>query len=198
MKFRFDGAGFLCYYGCMEKIILGNEEIEYKLRRSKRAKKLRVAIYCDASVIVTMPTRANIGVVEKFLAEKADWLLDKIAFFREKTDFVTGNQREDFLRHRVDALILAEERLAYFNRIFNFTINKVNIRNQKTRWGSCSRKGNINLSYKIVLLPTYLSDYIIVHELCHLGEFNHSANFWKLVERVMPDYMERRKELKRN
>lgn len=182
----------------MEKINIGNQEVEYKLRRSKRAKKMRVAIYCDASVVVTLPTRASIGVVEKFLLEKADWLLEKINFFKGRTDFVVGDGREDFLRHRVDALILAEDRLAHFNQIYNFKFNKINIRNQKTRWGSCSRKGNLNLSYKIVHLPERLADYIIVHELCHLGEFNHSDRFWKLVERAIPDYTERRRELKKN
>ena len=86
--------------------------------------------------------------------------------------------------------------MGYFNGVYKFKFNKVNIRNQKTRWGSCSAKGNINFNYKIALLPERLADYIIVHELCHLGEFNHSRKFWDLVVEAIPDHREIRSELK--
>ena len=76
--------------------------------------------------------------------------------------------------------------------------NKINIKNQKTRWGSCSKKGNLNFNYKIALLPQHLADYIIVHELCHLGEFNHSRSFWNLVAKVFPEYLGIRNELRRS
>ena len=99
---------------------------------------------------------------------------------------------------RSKALELAQERVAHFNKAFNFRFNNINIKNQKTRWGSCSRKGNLNFNYKIALLPQRLSDYIIVHELCHLGQFNHSQKFWNLVARAMPDYLDIRKELREN
>ncbi|MBR5711992.1 MAG: M48 family metallopeptidase [Lachnospiraceae bacterium] len=76
------------------------------------------------------------------------------------------------------------------------TFNTLNIKETKTRWGSCSALGNINLHWKLILVPTRLSDYILVHELCHRLELNHSNAFWSLVERVLPDYKERRKELR--
>lgn len=70
------------------------------------------------------------------------------------------------------------------------------IRNQKSRWGSCSTKGNLNFNYKLAIIPSHLADYVIVHELCHLGEFNHSQKFWDLVAKTMPGYKEMRNELK--
>lgn len=92
---------------------------------------------------------------------------------------------------------LAHERLGYFNRHYKFKIGKVAIRNQKSRWGSCSTKGNLNFNYKISLIPQYLSDYVIVHELCHLGQFNHSQKFWDLVAETLPDWPKLRAELKK-
>ncbi len=68
--------------------------------------------------------------------------------------------------------------------------------NQRTKWGSCSKKGNLNFNYKIALMPEKIADYIVVHELCHLKEFNHSRKFWNLVVKIIPDYLEIKKELK--
>ena len=104
-------------------------------------------------------------------------------------------KRKQFLEYKEEARELARRRIEYFNQMYGFKFNTISIRNQKTRWGSCSRKGNLNFNYKIALLPARLSDYIIVHELCHLGEFNHSSKFWNLVAQTIPDYSARRKEL---
>ena len=90
-----------------------------------------------------------------------------------------------------------ENRISYFNKIYNFEINRIAIKNTSTRWGSCSSKRNLNFNYKIIYLKPYLADYLIVHELCHLGELNHSKKFWKLVEKVIPDYVKINKELKK-
>lgn len=103
-----------------------------------------------------------------------------------------------YLENKTKARDIAEGRLEYFNTFYNYKWNKVVIRNQKTRWGSCSRKGNLNFNYKIALLPQKYSDYIIVHELCHLGEFNHSPKFWDLVSQTVPDYREIRRNLRKN
>jgi len=86
--------------------------------------------------------------------------------------------------------------LEYFNTFYNFKWGRVTIRNQKTRWGSCSKKGNLNFNYKIALLKPSQADYIIVHELCHLKEFNHGKNFWSLVAQTIPDYKEVRSSLR--
>jgi len=88
-------------------------------------------------------------------------------------------------------------RLNYFNNFYKFEINRVAIKNTKTRWGSCSSKKNLNFNYKIIYLKPELADYLIVHELCHLGQFNHSKKFWALVSQTLPDYAKINKELKK-
>jgi hypothetical protein len=92
--------------------------------------------------------------------------------------------------------MLIHERLTHWSAFYNLTYNRVAIRDQGTRWGSCSKKGNLNFNYRLAFLKGELLDYVIVHELCHLLEFNHGPDFWNHVERAIPDYRERRAELK--
>lgn len=104
---------------------------------------------------------------------------------------------KEYKLHKERARALVHERLAFFNAHYNFKIGKIAIRNQKSRWGSCSKKGNLNFNYRIVLLPAHLIDYVIVHELSHISEFNHSRNFWNLVAQAAPDWRKHRAELKK-
>ncbi len=109
--------------------------------------------------------------------------------------FWRKRSRRDYEKYKEQARALVHARLLYFNQYYGFKIGQVRIKNQKTRWGSCSKRGNLNFSYRLAILPQHLADYVVLHELCHLGEFNHSINFWNLVARQMPDYAARRKEL---
>lgn len=104
---------------------------------------------------------------------------------------------KEYKLHKERARALMHYRLQFFNTHYNFRIGKVAIRDQKSRWGSCSKKGNLNFNYRIVLLPEHLADYVIVHELCHIAEFNHSKNFFALVAQTVPDWRKRRTELKK-
>lgn len=104
--------------------------------------------------------------------------------------------KSEYLKYKNQAFDLVKNKLEHFNKFYNFKYNKVTVRNQSTRWGSCTKSGNINFNYKLALLPENLVDYVVVHELCHLGEFNHSKNFWDLVARTVPDFKERRQELR--
>ena len=90
-----------------------------------------------------------------------------------------------------------KSRIEHFNKFYNFKFNKIFIKNQKTRWGSCSSLRNLNFNYKIIYLRTDLADYLIVHELCHLGQMNHSKKFKDLVSKTIPNYAKLNKELKR-
>ena len=102
-----------------------------------------------------------------------------------------------YLKYKEKARTLVENRISEFNKFHNYKINRIAIRNQRTRWGSCSKNGNLNFNYKLALIPESLADYVIVHEICHLGEFNHSKNFWQLVEKTIPDYIKRREDLRK-
>ncbi|GIW69904.1 MAG: hypothetical protein KatS3mg101_0651 [Patescibacteria group bacterium] len=84
----------------------------------------------------------------------------------------------------------------HFAALYNVKINRISIRNQKTRWGSCSKSGNLNFNYKLIFLPQELRNYVIIHEICHLLEFNHSKKFWAQVEILVPNYKEVRKVLR--
>ncbi|MFH1638093.1 MAG: SprT family zinc-dependent metalloprotease [Candidatus Woesearchaeota archaeon] len=81
---------------------------------------------------------------------------------------------------------------------FNFEVSKVFLKNHKSKWGSCSSKGNINLSTRLLLAPEDVLEYLIIHELAHLKHLNHSRDFWQLVEKAMPDYRDKEKWLKKN
>lgn len=182
-----------------KQIALQNKKVTYTLRKSRRARRMRLAVYCDGTIVVTTPFDLKETVAEKFIREKTDWLFSKIAFFKQfKGQAIARYSKEDYLKYKGQAHGLALERVEYFNKIYKFKYNKINIKNQKTRWGSCSQKGNLNFNYKIALLPERLSDYIIVHELCHLKEFNHSRKFWSQVEKAIPDYLQIRSELKKS
>ena len=115
---------------------------------------------------------------------------------RRKKSILAGFGRRNYLKYKEPARELVLRRVEYFNNIYNFSYGRISIRNQRSRWGSCSKKGNLNFNYKIVLIPEKLADYIVVHELCHLGEFNHSPNFWALVARTFPDYQKIKQELR--
>jgi len=104
---------------------------------------------------------------------------------------------KDYLKHKENARVLIAEKVERYNDVYGYSVRRISIRNQKTRWASCSEKGNLNFSYKILFLPEMFANYIIVHELCHLQELNHSQRFWDLVVQVFPNYKEIRKELRK-
>jgi len=97
-------------------------------------------------------------------------------------------------RHRAKRLVLV--RLAHFNRLYGFQWERISIRDQRSRWGSCSNRGTLSFNWRIATMPPEVADYVIVHELCHLGAFDHSASFWHLVRRALPDFHARRAALR--
>ncbi|MDB9944485.1 M48 family metallopeptidase [bacterium] len=118
-------------------------------------------------------------------------------FKKRKTKRRKRTPSKHYLEHKELARALVHERLEYWNQLYQFEYNRVSIKNQKTCWGSCSEHGNLNFNYKVIFLPHALMDYIIVHELCHRAELNHSPAFWSHVERAIPEYREHRSHLKR-
>lgn len=90
------------------------------------------------------------------------------------------------------------ERVKYYNHKISKKPGKITIKEQQTRWGSCSSKGNLNFNWKTIMAPSPVLDYIVVHELCHLVHLNHSKDFWNLIASILPDYRERREWLKKN
>lgn len=175
-----------------------NEIPKYTLRKSKRARRARIAVRCDGSVVVTAPLGASRSLVEKLVSEKRKWILSKIDFFKKMDGGEVRNfSRGDYLKHKDRALKIIKERIDFYNENYRLSFNEIRVKDQKTRWGSCSKKGNLNFNYKIMFLPENLRDYIIVHEMCHLKELNHSRKFWALLEKAFPNCLEIRKELRK-
>ncbi|MFA5155160.1 MAG: SprT family zinc-dependent metalloprotease [Patescibacteria group bacterium] len=182
----------------LKQIKLRDRELSYTLKVSRRARRLRLTVYGDGSCSVTQPRWLPRRFVEAFLRAKADWLLTRLDHFQKFPTPLLGGagRRSDYRQKKEAARSLVLSRLENFNRSYGFKYGRVSIRNQATRWGSCSRAGNLNFNYRLIDLPPEAADYIIVHELCHLAEFNHSPRFWQLVAKTVPDYDARRRSLR--
>lgn len=182
-----------------KQIQLNDFDIEYCLRQSRRARNLRLTVNCDASVVVSAPFYFGENRIDEFLRSRADWLIGKIKHFKNLglVRLKLPNTAAHFKDHRAGALQLVKKIIGEQNLVYNFKFNKVSVKNNRSRWGSCSRRGNLNFNYKILFLPVRLVEYIVAHELCHLAAFNHSKKFWELVGRQIPDYRERVKELRK-
>jgi predicted metal-dependent hydrolase len=105
--------------------------------------------------------------------------------------------KNHFYHHKTASAKVIKERVEFFAGLYGVKIKRIAVRNQRTRWGSCSKLGNLNFNYKIIFLPQRHMDYVIVHEICHLIEFNHSNRFWLQVARVFPDFMSLRGQLRK-
>jgi len=110
----------------------------------------------------------------------------------------TKKSKEKYLEHKEEARLVIRKRAWEFSKLLKLQYNKIYIKNQKTCWGSCSSNRNLNFNYKLLFLPENLRDYVIVHELCHLKEMNHSQKYWDLVEAVIPNYKVLIKELRKH
>jgi len=180
-----------------QQITIGDRTIEYVSKVGRRSRNLRLAVYVDGRLVVTRPYWLSAAAARRFVSEKADWLLARLDKLQKSPQsLLASNNRADYLARREEARRLVTARLENFNKVYDFKYQAISIRNQATRWGSCSRKGNLNFNYRLLDLPPRVADYIVVHELCHLKEFNHSANFWALVARTLPDYKELRKRMR--
>lgn len=173
-------------------------QIFYEERRSVRARDLGLTVYPDSRVVVTVPPGTEPDAVSAFVSRYSKWItgqLTELSRFKG-CNFLPGGRR-DYLKHKERARSFVHSRLGMFNSFYGLNYNRVSIKNLKSCWGSCSELNNLNYNYKLIHLPEPLAEYIVVHELCHLAEFNHSKKYWTLVARMIPDHKERRKALRK-
>lgn len=163
--------------------------------RAAKGKSLRLAVRADGALVVSLPPRMSRLEAERFIVEKKAWIerAQSRLSDRERLPNVSGPLR---LAEKRLAQQRIQERLAYFNKDHRFHFRRVVIRDQRSRWGSCSRTGTLSFQYRLIRLPLPLLDYVVVHELCHLEHMNHSASFWSAVGSILPDYVRLRKMLK--
>ncbi len=178
------------------KIILNDELIPYTIRYSNRARYINLVISACGEFIVSLPNNKTFIDAEKFIKNKKAWVLKNIKGFKSKplisVPSYHGRKQELLKKY---ASVFVAEKINSFNEHYKFKFKKVYIKAHKAQWGSCSVKKNLNFNYKIIFLPEDVSEYIIVHELCHLKEMNHSKAFWSLVSKTLPNYHETNKKL---
>ena len=167
----------------------------YQIIRSDR-KTMAIQIMPDGSVVVRCPKRIRVDEVRKFVSSKSTWIEKHLTSRVPRNEEKLTDSELKELRERTR--ILVTERVRYFAPLVGVTYNQIAIRVQRTRWGSCSSKGNLNFNCLLALVPPDVLDYIVVHELCHRKELNHSERFWTEVGKVLPDYKIRKKWLKDN
>ena len=173
-------------------------DIEYHLIRSDR-RSIGIEVDREGKVTVRAPYSCEKKRIERFLLEKKNWIRQKVKLQKENA-MKRQEKREMPEAEKKYYRNLAREvlgaRTGYYARKMGVTYGRISIREQKTRWGSCSSAGNLNFNWKLVLMPPELLDYVVVHELAHRKEMNHSPRFWAIVEKELPDYCNRREKLK--
>lgn len=170
--------------------------ISYRVIRSDR-KTIAIQIGSDGSVVVRCPKAMPENLIRAFLESKRNWIekkLKKQASLPAEPAFTDAEIR--VLAQKARKAI--PERVSYFAKQMGVTYGRITIRNQRSRWGSCSGKGNLNFNCLLMLAPPDVMDYVVVHELCHRKEMNHSPRFWAEVARVLPEYRAAKCWLKEN
>jgi predicted metal-dependent hydrolase len=216
-------------------------DIAYHLRRSGRARRLRIVVRPERVEVVAPPGLAT-AAIESFVREKAGWVARTVERLRRglhpndgrledgahlllrgrpvplrvsvsegarvtvrernglevRAPAMEPSSRERLIERALERFLRGEARKAAESAIGRFgppnglVPRALLIKGQRTLWGSCTARGDINLNWRLVLAPPAVLDYVVAHELCHLRERNHQRPFWRLVERIMPDYAERR------
>ena len=176
-------------------------QMEVTIIRSDR-KTVGIQVNQDLTVTVRAPRRVSRKDIDRILREKEPWIRKHLEKMKERTNQPAEEEiiklTEPEIRELADrAAAYIPGRAAFFSQIAGVNYGRITIRCQKTRWGSCSAKGNLNFNCLLMLTPPDVIDYVVVHELCHRKEMNHSKAFWEEVEKVLPDYRESRQWLKK-
>jgi predicted metal-dependent hydrolase len=157
---------------------------------------IRLAVRSDGEIVVSAAKSVPVFIIERFVAQKQAWIEAQREKMRTRVRVAPVPSASEYKQYKQAALELVKERVAHFSAIYGFVPKRVSVGNARTRWGSCSRRGALMFSYRIVFLSPELRDYLIVHELCHLKEFNHSVRFWALVGKAIPHWKMLRRQLR--
>ena len=173
-------------------------EIEFVLRRRAGTKRVSIRVGVGGKVTVSAPLRVPKFFIERFVKEKADWIEGaKKQIKKKEAEQDTRIQFPSFESSKARAKKLLLERARYWADQYGVKFERLSIKRAATRWGSCSSKGNLNFHYRLYFLPEELREYVVVHEICHLLEMNHSRAFWKQVERTQPQWRTYKRQLQK-
>lgn len=173
-------------------------EVNIQIIRSAR-RTLSLEITRSGQVIIRAPKQMPEAEIQKFVRDKSGWLEKHLQ--KRETEQEALKEAGTFTDEEIEKMIrlakqVIPDKVAYYARLMGVTYGRISIRRQKTRWGSCSREGNLNFNCLLTMAPPEVVDYVVVHELSHRREMNHSPRFWAQVENVIPDYRKPRKWLK--
>ncbi len=180
----------------------------YTVSKRKRQRSIRLRIMVSGAVSVTTPFRVQQRIVEEFVEKHADWIFEKVGNILQQESPIQTHEyfayierkskknRAQYMEKKQEALQIIKREVERVNALYGFTYKDVHVKNQKTRWGSCSKQGVLNFNYAVAYLNPEARMYVVAHELCHLKEFNHKKAFWDLVKKAVPEYQRIRKGLK--
>lgn len=181
----------------------GNDiSLPAQIIRSKR-KTVGISVKPGGEIIIRAPRFLPQAAVLSFVYQKTDWILSAYANQKDRLPQDKDTPKDSATlalekRYRDAAKEYIPKRVEYYHAFTGGSYEKITIRDQKTRWGSCSANGTLSFNYRLMLAPPRVLDYVVVHELCHLTHMNHSKAFWDMVASILPEYKEYRKWLKDN
>lgn len=167
----------------------------YEIIYSKR-KTLALQVKADLTVVVKAPRGLSRKYIDDFVNQKADWINERLQKYKSlpfNPYMFTKQEIADLKRKTLEIVV---PRVQHYASIMGLTPNKISASSAKARFASCNSRGNLSFSFRLCLYPVEAIDYIVVHELSHMMEMNHSKRFWAVVEKYMPDYKERIKLLR--
>lgn len=173
--------------------------MEYQIIKSSR-KTIAIEVTKEGSVVVRIPFHCPISTVNQFLERKKIWIDRKVRERKAKSRVTAGPafSSEEKDRFMEQAKKVFEEKALFYAHVMGVYYQRITVREQKTRWGSCSSKRNLNFNWRLLLAPEQVLDYVVIHELAHLIEMNHSSDFYAVVASVMPDFKVWQRWLKEN
>ena len=170
------------------------ERLTYRLVRSDRTT-VSQQIMPEGALVVRAPKAMKRGEIDRFVESKRGWVEKHLRNVEPEVPRMTQAEFEELVRQALEVIPRVAARFA---PVVGVTYGHITIRNQRTRWGSCSSQGNLNFNCLLLRAPQEVLEYVVVHELCHRKEMNHSPKFWAEVERVLPNYRESKRWLKEN
>ena len=181
------------------------KDITIYIKRSRR-RSLEIQISKSKEVIVRAPLHTPHSEIRAFIQEHKEWIQDSLKKAKAQELAYQDHLREigadkpytkeELLQMKKDAIKLLSSRCEYYAPLMGVSYNRIAIKAQRSRWGSCSTKKNLNFNCLLMLCPEEIQDYVVVHELSHLKEMNHSPAFWAEVGKILPDYKKRRRWLR--
>lgn len=178
---------------------LNTEKIELPCQIIKSDRKsISLQLKEDGGLLLRVPFTMGADAAMDFAKRHEAWILRHYSHIGSDTDTRKHYEENEIQHYKKKLRPVLEHRVAFFAQLMGVTYGRITIRDQKTRWGSCSARGNLNFNWRLVQMPPEILDYVVVHELAHRLEMNHSDRFWAIVLQILPDYASRRRWLKEN